>query len=340
MSAGCRNRSAVVILNWNGADHLLKFLPSVVRHTPAEVDILVADNGSTDRSLALLNEQFPSVKALLLHTNYGFAMGYNRALAELEYENYILLNSDVEVGEGWCAPLISALDSDPTLGAVGSKLRSYAERSKFEYAGASGGFIDILGYPFARGRVLQSLEQDHGQYDDKREVFWVSGAAFAIRAERFREMGGFDEDFFAHMEEIDLCWRLQIAGYRNMILPQSVVYHLGGGTLSSTSPRKVMLNHRNNLSMLYKCAPTWQRILVAVVRPPLDFLAALSYLAKGQVASFLAVGRAYLDFILWHRALAKKRKKIRGSRKRESSQIYRGSILFAYILGRRNFSDL
>ncbi len=331
---------AVVILNWNGEKHLLAFLPSLIAYTPEAVDIVVADNGSSDGSLETLRSQFPRVKIVELGQNWGFAGGYNRALDLLEYQFVVLLNSDVEVSEGWCKPLFETLECDPTLAAVAPKLLSYNDKTSFEYAGASGGFIDYLGYPFCRGRILQRVERDMGQYDDPRDVMWVSGAAFACRLSLFKEMGGFDSDFFAHMEEIDLCWRFALAGYRVAIVPQSVVYHLGGGTLSASSPQKTMLNHRNNLAMLYKCAPTKQRIVVAIVRPALDLLAAFSYLAKGEMGNFKALFIAYRDFLRWHPILSAKRKKIRSTRIGESNYIYKGSIILRYLFGSKSFGDL
>ncbi len=320
---------AVVILNYNGAEHLRCFLPSVVEHTPQCVEIIVADNGSTDGSCEEVRELFaPRVEVVELGRNWGFAEGYNRALEGLDHDIFILLNSDVEVSEGWVEPLLEAFESSDDIAVVGSKLRSYRDREYFEYAGASGGYIDYLGYPFCRGRRLSTVERDEGQYDDARDVFWVSGAALACRASAFREMGGFDGDFFAHQEEIDLCWRLQLRGYRIRIEPRSVVYHLGGGTLSADSPRKTMLNHRNNLAMLYKCAPTKQRVVVAVVRPLLDLAAAVSYLLQGRWRSALAVFEAWGYFIQWHRTLAQKRHEIRTKATTESKYIYRGSIFF------------
>ncbi|MFI3332275.1 MAG: glycosyltransferase family 2 protein [Rikenellaceae bacterium] len=331
---------AVVILNWNGEKHLSTFLPSVVAHTPESVDIIVVDNGSTDGSVEYLRYNFMRVKVVELGQNWGFAEGYNRALDMLDYEFVVLLNSDVEVSKGWCEPLFEALRSDKGLAAVAPKLRSYCDKSSFEYAGASGGYLDYLGYPFCRGRILQHTEHDIGQYDDQRDVMWVSGAAFACRLSYFKMLGGFDSDFFAHMEEIDLCWRFALMGYRVAIVPQSVVYHLGGGTLNASSPHKTMLNHRNNLAMLYKCAPTKQRLVVAVVRPVLDLLAAFSYLAKGEWGNFTAPFRAYRDFAKWHPVLHAKRKEIRSTRLSESNHIYRGSIILRYLFGAKKFGDL
>ena len=331
----------IVILNWNGAAHLRRFLPSVVRTAPPGVEIIVADNGWPDGSTALVEREFPSVTLLRLPENYGFAGGYNRALERLGGDYWVLLNSDVEPAEGWLEPLIAELDAQPDVAVVGPKLLSCAERDRFEYAGAAGGFIDWFGFPFCRGRILRTLEKDRGQYDDTRDVFWVSGAAFCCRAEVFRRMGGFDAGFFAHMEEIDLCWRMQLAGYRVRIVPRSRVYHLGGGTLQTDSPAKVFYNHRNNLAMLYKCASPAQRLCVAVARPALDLLAALSYLMQGRRDNFRAVFRAWRDFIRWHGALARKRREIRANRKGSAAEnIYRGSVVLRYLFGRRTFGGM
>ena len=331
----------IVILNWNGEQHLRRFLPGVVAAAPEGVGVVVADNGSTDGSVALLSAEFPSVEVLALGRNYGFAEGYNRALARIEADYYILLNYDVETPQGWLGPLLETLDRDADVAAVAPKLRALTDRGRFEYAGAAGGFIDYLGYPFCRGRILRSTEVDEGQYDDARDVFWVSGAAFCCRAAVFRALGGFDPDFFAHMEEIDLCWRMQLAGWRVRIVPQSRVYHLGGGTLATDSPRKVFLNHRNNLAMLFKCASPVQRAVAAVVRPWLDAAAAVSYLFQGRGESFRAVFRAWRDFLKWHPALAARRRAIRASKVCEpSDRIYRGSVVLRYLLGGRRFGRM
>ena len=333
-------QTAVVILNWNGRKHLEHYMPSVVGNTPAEVRIVVADNGSADDSVEFLKGHYPSVEIIQLEKNYGFAEGYNRALKMVDAECYILLNSDVEVTKGWIEPLVEMIQSDVSIAAVAPKLLSDVERDKFEYAGAAGGFIDYLGYPLCRGRILSTIEQDRGQYDTAREVFWASGAAFCCRADLFHAMGGFDGDFFAHMEEIDLCWRMQLAGYKIMSEPKSVVYHLGGGTLPNESPNKLYLNYRNNLAMLYKCAPTTQRLTVAILRPIADMLSMAIYLLKGQFKLANATLRAYRDFMLWHKELSRKRKAIRGNAKAESKHIYRGSMVVRYMLGRHTFNDM
>ncbi len=328
---------SVVILNWNGIEHLRRFLGSVVDNTPDGVDIVVADNGSTDSSAEWVERHHPRVRIVRMDRNYGFAEGYNRALAHIDSRYCILLNSDVEVTPGWTQPLVEMLESSDDIAAAAPKLLSYAHRSRFEYAGASGGFIDTLGYPFCRGRILSAVEEDNGQYDSPREVFWASGAAMACRTDVFRALGGFDTDFFAHMEEIDLCWRMQLAGYRVMVEPRSKVYHLGGGTLPA-SPRKLYLNHRNNLAMIYKCASTPQRILCAVVRPLCDGAEALGYLLCGRVRNAWAVVRAWWRFIAWHRRLAAKRRAV--IRRKKPCGIYRGSIVLRYIFAGKRFDNI
>lgn len=330
----------VVILNWNGRNHLRRFLPSVVENTPPGVEVIVADNGSDDHSVKLLEREFPTVGIVRLARNYGFAGGYNRALRQIGGDYHILLNSDAETPAGWCEPLIRYLDSHPETAAVAPKLLSYKDRTQFEYAGASGGFIDALGYPFCRGRILGTIEEDHGQYDDARDVFWATGACFACRAEVFRALGGFDEDFFAHQEEIDLCWRMQLAGWRVAVEPRSVVYHLGGATLAA-SPRKNFLNHRNNLAMLYKNLPDGRRQRVIFTRMLLDGISAIGYLAKGSTDNFRAVVRAHRDFRRMRREnLREKRRAVQSSVKAQPYGIYGGSIVLRYIFGKRSFENL
>ena len=334
------SKTKVVILNWNGRAHLERYLPSVVRHTMPQYGVVVADNGSTDSSLEYVAETFPEVEIVRLDRNYGFAEGYNRALQEIEAEYYVLLNSDVEVTDGWCEKLVEALDADPQLAAVAPKLLADTDRERFEYAGASGGFIDILGYPFCRGRILSTTELDEGQYDDPREVFWASGAAFACRAEVFNSEGGFDGEFFAHMEEIDLCWRMQSSGYRIGIEPRAKVYHLGGGTLSALSPRKTMLNHRNNLAMLYKNLPLGHLLWVLPARLVLDGVAAASYLVKGQWACVKAVWQAHVGFYRMLPSLSAKRKAERAKRAALPRTIYRGSVIVRRLAGGKKFGKM
>jgi GT2 family glycosyltransferase len=330
----------VIILNWNGAEVLPRFLPSVVAATPPSVGIVVADNGSTDGSVELLQRDFPSVRLVRLDRNYGFAGGYNRALREIEADTYILLNSDVETPAGWCEPLVEMLEKHPDVAAVAPKLLSWTERGRFEYAGASGGFIDSLGYPFCRGRILETLEQDHGQYDDARDVFWATGACFACRADVFHTLGGFDGSFFAHQEEIDLSWRMWSAGWRVVVEPRSTVYHLGAGTLPP-SPAKLYLNYRNNLAMLYKNLPPGAMQAVLAVRVTLNALAGAVYLLRGRRENQRAVWRAHRDFRSMKRdGLRESRRAVQSARIARPEGIYRGSILLSYLFGRKQFSKL
>ena len=330
-------RLSVVILNWNGRRHLERYLPSVVAHTEGDAEVVVADNGSTDDSLQWLRLNYPDVRVIRLDRNYGFAGGYNRALREVASEYVLLLNSDVEVTAGWWQPLVEVLDTESDVAAVAPKLLADMERTKFEYAGAAGGFIDYLGYPFCRGRILSNVEEDEGQYDNRRDIFWASGAAMCCRREVFNSLGGFDEDFFAHMEEIDLQWRMQLAGWRIVVEPKSVVYHLGGGTLPASS-RKIFLNHRNNLAMLFKCASPMQRAVVAVVRPATDMLEALVNLVTLHPQRAWAIVRAWGEFIAWHGALSRKRKAV--VRTKKVDNIYRNSIVLRYIFGGRKFNNM
>lgn len=330
-------RLSVVILNWNGRRHLERYLPSVVAHTEGDAEVVVADNGSTDDSLQWLRLNYPDVRVIRLDRNYGFAGGYNRALREVASEYVLLLNSDVEVTAGWWQPLVEVLDTESDVAAVAPKLLADMERTKFEYAGAAGGFIDYLGYPFCRGRILSNVEDDRGQYDNRRDIFWASGAAMCCRRELFESLGGFDEDFFAHMEEIDLQWRMQLAGWRIVVEPKSVVYHLGGGTLPASS-RKIFLNHRNNLAMLFKCASPMQRAVVAVVRPATDMLEAFVNLVTLHPQRAWAIVRAWGEFIAWHGALSRKRKAV--VRTKKVDNIYRNSIVLRYIFGGRKFNNM
>lgn len=323
--------TAVVILNYNGERLLGEYLPQVVRFS-AEADVIVADNGSQDGSLQLLKERFPEVRVIALERNYGFAEGYNRAFAELsDYEFAVMLNSDVEVTPGWLTPLIGMLEREKDVAAVQPKILSLREREKFEYAGAAGGFIDWLGYPFCRGRILSHVESDEGQYDTPNPVFWASGACMALRLNVYRDCDGMCAEFFAHQEEIDLCWRMQLRGWRIMAQPASRVYHLGGATLSMDNPWKLRLNHRNNLAMLMRCASPAQRFCVSVIRPVLDALEAVVYLLKGKREMALAIFGAWREFLLWHKRLLKQRREIRSGVRREAFGIYHYSIILRYI---------
>ena len=329
----------VVILNWNGRTYLERFLPSVVEHTPG-VPVVVADNGSTDDSVPFLRERFPQVEIVSLERNYGFAEGYDRALDRIESEYFLLLNSDIEVPEGWLDPLVEVLDRDEKTAAVAPKIRSFDRPDRFEYAGASGGFIDFLGYPFCRGRILDSIETDCGQYDDPREVFWASGACMLVRSRVFRMLGGFDADFFAHMEEIDFCWRAQLAGYAIRVEPRSHVFHVGGGTLPNDNPQKIYLNFRNNLCMLFKNLSRTAFWPVLFVRMAMDGAAALVFLVQGRPSFFGEVFRAHVDFHRRRRSLHEKRKAIQRHCVARSRWIFRGSIVLRHALGRRTFGRM
>ena len=293
-------KCSVIILNWNGASMLRQYLPSVVAHTTLpDCEVVVADNGSTDNSLEVLSQEFPTVRVIALDKNYGFAEGYNRAIDERINagdvpEYVILLNSDVEVTEGWLNPLTTYLDAHPDVAAVQPKIRSWRNRNMFEHAGAAGGFLNPLGYPYCRGRILWKVEEDKGQYDTIVDVDWTSGACMCVRTNVYKECGGLDASFFAHMEEIDLCWRMRNKGWRLVCLPESVVYHLGGGSLNYDSPRKTYLNHRNNLLMIYKNKQHPCGVLF--VRFFLDYAAAAFYLLQGRWGACKAVFEARRDY--------------------------------------------
>lgn len=288
---------SVVILNWNGCEMLRTFLPSVVRHSEgADIEVCVADNGSTDASVDMLRKEFPSVRIILLEQNHGFADGYNLALQQVDAEYVVLLNSDVEVTAHWLEPMVAYLDGHPEVAACQPKIRSQRRKEYFEYAGAAGGFIDKYGYPFCRGRIMGVVEKDENQYDTVIPLFWATGAALFIRRSDYLEAGGLDGRFFAHMEEIDLCWRLRSRGRQIVCIPQSVVYHVGGATLKKENPQKTFLNFRNNLVMLYKNLPEEELNKVMRIRTCLDYVAALTFLLKGDVGNARAVMRARKDF--------------------------------------------
>lgn len=328
---------AVVILNWNGKKFLQDFLPSVLEHSP-DAEVIVADNASTDDSLDFLRTNYPQIRLIINDQNYGFAGGYNQALAEVDAEYYVLLNSDIEVTAGWIHPIIEMMDKDKMIGAAQPKLRSWFEREKFEYAGAAGGFIDRLGYPFCRGRIFMDLEEDRGQYDDVKEIFWATGACLFVRARLWKELGGLDEDFFAHMEEIDFCWRLKNAGYKVMYNPHSIVYHIGGGTLPKSSARKTYLNFRNNFSLLYKNLPSNELIKVIPTRLVLDGVAGFRFLMTTGFAEFWAVIRAHLSF---YRNIGKLHKKRKSIHPKTVSKVYRKNLVWQhYILKKSKFSEL
>lgn len=332
------SRIAVVILNWNGKKYLEKFIPPLIEYTRDDADIIVADNASSDDSVAFLTQHYPQIRIIRHQTNWGFARGYNEALKQIDATYYILLNSDIEVTPNWILPIIQCMDSDPSVAVCQPKIRSYSEPNNFEYAGAGGGFIDQYGYPFCQGRIFLSMEEDVGQYDEPREIFWASGACFFVRATTFLQLGGFDEDFFAHMEEIDFCWRLHNTGNRVMVCPASTVFHIGGGTLPKISWKKTYLNFRNNFMLLYKNLPPHLLWKIFIVRLIMDGIAAFKFLFQAGFKDFWAVVKAHHSFFIRLPALRKKRKMIpHGSMK----NIYRRNIVFDYyILGKRTFSEL
>ncbi len=336
---------SVVILNWNGKKYLEKFLPFLlesIKDIP-HTEIVVADNASTDDSLEFLKQNYKnSVKTIILDRNYGFAGGYNRALKQIESDYYVLINSDVEVTKDWLKVLYNYMEANPKVAACQPKILSYHKRNYFEYAGAAGGFIDKLGYPYCRGRIFHVLEEDKGQYDDIKDVFWASGACFIIRKEDFWNVGAFDEDFFAHMEEIDLCWRINSRGRRVTCNPQSVVYHIGGGTLNAESPRKTYLNFRNNLLMLYKNLPHKSVKKTFDTRFYLDNLAAFVMLLKRKPDHLKAITDARTDFRNVQEDFVEKRNEnILKSVRSTFNTISQHSILYEFYIKRhRKFSEL
>ncbi|MDR1985031.1 MAG: glycosyltransferase family 2 protein [Prevotellaceae bacterium] len=324
---------AVVILNWNGQKILEEFLPTVVKNTNYEyAKIIVADNGSTDNSLEFLSQKFPDIEQIILDKNYGFAEGYNKALKQINAKYFLLLNSDVEVTENWLESLVSYLDKNENAAACMPKILSYHKKTHFEYAGAAGGFIDKYGYPFCRGRILTNLEIDENQYNMPVNVFWTTGACMLIRSKVYNELGGFDETFFAHMEEIDLCWRIQHAGYSLACIPQAHVFHLGGGTLKTDSPQKTYLNFRNNLFMLVKNLPEKKFKRTILIRLFLDSLSAVLFLLSLKFSHFAAVVKAHFHFYKSIKTLRKKRKDILAfSKIAEVPNIYKKSIVLKFF---------
>ncbi len=335
--------TAVVILNWNGASFLQQFLPVLLEHTAIEgVEIVVADNGSTDNSMEILIKNFPTVKTILLDKNYGFAGGYNKALEQIEADYFVLLNSDVEVTAQWLEPLIGFMEENKEVAACQPKILSFFQRTHFEHAGAAGGYIDRFGFPFCRGRIFGETEEDKGQYDDVAELFWASGACMMVRSNLFRKVGGLDEAFFAHMEEIDLCWRFNSRGYKVMCIPQSKVYHMGGGTLNTESPHKTYLNFRNNLLMLYKNLPNSLLKPVMTSRLMFDYLAAFQLFISGKPKNALSVMKARTDFNKMLPDFEEKRKEnLLYTTKVDQSNVYQESIVYEYYFkGKKTFNSL
>lgn len=343
---------AIVILNWNGKKFLEKFLPSVIdsldndkyyikgKEFVLQKKIIVADNASDDDSISFLELKYPAVTIIQNDGNFGFAKGYNSALKKVQADYFVLLNSDVEVTRNWVEPIIELMESAKDIGACQPKVLSYSDKSQFEYAGACGGWIDKFGYPFMRGRIFSECERDNKQYDDVQNCFWASGAALFVRAAAYKEMQGLDEFFFAHQEEIDFCWRLQLAGYKVMVQPASIVYHVGGGTLPNTSPRKQFLNFRNNLIMISKNLPLTEAIWKIPCRISLDALAAWVELFKGKGKNFLAIAKAHLHYFRW--LLVNKKKSVFPLKKQGKIYgWYKGSIVWAYFIKKKKtFSQI
>lgn len=331
---------AIVILNWNGRNFLEKFLPSVMASQYANKKIIVADNASTDDSLVFLQQQYPQVEIIKNNSNEGFAKGYNTALKQVKADYFVLLNSDVEVIPNWITPVIDLMETDPLIAACQPKILAYSDKKHFEYAGASGGWLDKFGYPFMRGRIFDVCEADNGQYDTAEQCFWASGAAFFVRASAFNEMNGFDEFFFAHQEEIDLCWRLQLAGYKIFVQPTSVVYHVGGGTLPRGNSRKTFLNFRNNLIMLAKNLSFGNAVWKIPVRVCLDIISALRGLLSGDAGYFFSIFKAHLHFagwMLWNRKHATFAIRKEG----KPAGFYDHSVIWAHFVQRKTaFSEI
>jgi GT2 family glycosyltransferase len=331
--------TAIVILNWNGRPFLEKFLPGVITHS-GRCRVVVADNASTDDSVAFVRQHFPSVELILHGQNLGFCEGYNQALKLVDADFFVLLNSDVAVTPNWTSPILALLEANPLVAACQPKIKCYQHRNRFEYAGAGGGFIDYLGYPFCRGRLFDTLEEDQGQYNDTLPVFWATGACMFIRAAAFHQAGGLEPAFFAHMEEIDLCWRLHHLGYQVMYCGQSEVYHVGGGTLPKTNAHKTFLNFRNGFAMLYKNVPPDAFYKVLPLRILLDWVAAIKFLADGDYKSAAAVFKAHAN--CWrHRKYWQAQRQRQPALHQKLKGIYQQSVVWAYFVGKKkHFKEL
>jgi len=332
---------AIVILNWNGKHHLEKFLPSVFTTTYPNLRVIVADNASTDQSIDFLQQHYPAVERILLSTNHGFAQGYNEALKQVTADYYVLLNSDVEITPDWLQPMIALLESDATAAACQPKIRAYNNKAFFEYAGAGGGWLDAFGYPFARGRIFDVCEEDRHQYDTTETVFWATGAAMVIKSKVYHQLHGFDEYFFAHQEEIDLCWRLQLAGYTVFCCPQSVVYHVGGGTLPRGNTKKTYLNFRNNQIMLAKNLPWSEKWWKIPYRLLLDQVSALKGLLGGEGGYFMAIVEAHFAFVYWLLFGNKKWKPVSRKKIKSLSGVYPGNVVWQHFaLKKTTFTEI
>ncbi len=333
-------KAAVVILNYNGASLLQKFLPSVIANTPSWCSVIVADNASTDNSISVLQQHFPDVRCIEMQQNLGFAGGYNHALQQVDAEYFILLNSDIEVTPQWVEPIIEFMIQHAEVAACQPKILAYNQKDFFEHAGACGGYIDYLGFPFCRGRIFNSLEKDENQYTDNKEIFWATGAAMFIRSNVFKATGGFDADFFAHMEEIDLCWRMKHFGYKLYCIPASKVYHVGGGTLHKSNPKKTYLNFRNNLIMLLKNLPSGSRFSVFVKRLFLDKLAFIKFFVSGNFKDAWAVYRAYFYVMLYFKIIMRKRREIKNISSGVSCIFEKSIVSEHFFRGKKKFTEL
>ncbi len=328
---------AVVILNWNGVHFLEKFLPNVLQHSSI-AEVIVADNQSTDNSVNYLKQHFTKVKIIINSSNEGFAKGYNLALEHVKADYYVLLNSDVEVSANWIEPIIDLMEKNPKIAACQPKILDFNHKTKFEYAGAAGGMIDKLGYPFCRGRLFNVLEEDKGQYNNQMEVFWATGACLFVKADAFWKVGGFDEDYFAHMEEIDLCWRMKNIGYQIYVEPASVVYHVGGGTLNKLSPKKTFLNFRNNLITLTKNASSKGLMFKIIYRMVLDGIAAFKFLLDGNPSHFWAVIKAHISFYNFLPSTLQKRKSLHKMNgfKYSTTGVFEKNVVFEHFMHKKN----
>jgi GT2 family glycosyltransferase len=333
---------AVVIVHWNRKNLLEQFLPSVVNSSYPNLEVVIADNASTDDSLEYVRASFPSVKIVQNNQNYGYAGGYNHALKHVQADYYVLLNNDIEVPEHWIEPVIDVMEQDKQVAACQPKMLDYKDKSLFEYAGACGGYIDSLGYVFCRGRLFESLEADHHQYDSEEYIFWATGACMFVRANVFHEMGGFDEHFFAHMEEVDLCWRMQLAGHTIKVVPKSFVYHVGGGTLNKMSAHKTYLNFRNNLIMITKNMPVRKLLWLLPFRSVLDLVSSVFFLVNGFPKYSGAVHRAHAHYFFQFAKWWKLRRQVNPLIKtREYKGVYKGSIVREHFInGKKFFSDI
>jgi GT2 family glycosyltransferase len=333
---------AVVILNWNGVKMLEDYLPSVVNSMPEYAEVILADNASTDNSVAFVKEQYPNLKIIINKTNGGFAKGYNDALKDLEHEYLVLLNSDIETPNNWVQPVIEFMESNPDIGAAMPKILQLTKKTHFEYAGAAGGFIDKWGFPFCRGRIFEALEEDNGQYNDNKEIFWATGACMFVRNDLYKKLGGLDEFFFAHMEEIDLCWRVKRAGYKVYAIGNSHVYHLGGGTLKKVNPKKTFLNFRNNLLMLIKNHPSKGFTLKISQKLILDGIAGVKFLLEGKPNHTIAIIKAHFSVYANYNKFLKVRKSLKVKfGDKEVSKVYPRLIIWDYFKkGKKKFSDL